>query len=147
MKEKTNWAKKVGLAKIRKLDWTLVDVLVMKEMINSYNHANQYVKLKGRQINIGKGVARIFGLSRKGIVPIGRESYNPIVVTYFIGDEHEHYIPRLSYLIAKTYGKRKVAKQEALIEIMSFIQKNKLALGALISTMLVAEKEEMNYAT
>jgi hypothetical protein len=42
--------------------------------------------LKGRQIKVGKGVARIFGLSHKRIVPIGRESYNPIVVTYFIGD-------------------------------------------------------------
>jgi hypothetical protein len=42
-------------------------------------------------------VARIFGLSYKGIVPIGKESYNPIVATYFIGDEHEHYIPHSSY--------------------------------------------------
>jgi hypothetical protein len=40
MKEKTNWAKKVGLARIRKLDWTLADELVMKEMISNYNHAN-----------------------------------------------------------------------------------------------------------
>jgi hypothetical protein len=47
-------------------------------MIGSYNYVDQYVKLKGKQINVGKGVARIFGLSRKGIVPIGRESYNPM---------------------------------------------------------------------
>jgi hypothetical protein len=40
MKEKANWAKKVGLVGIRKLDWTLVNELVMKEMISSYNHAN-----------------------------------------------------------------------------------------------------------
>jgi hypothetical protein len=66
-------------------------------------------------------MVRIFGLSCKGIVPIGRESYNLIVVTYFIGDEHEHYIPHSNYLIAKTYGKRKVAKLEALTKIMSFI--------------------------
>jgi hypothetical protein len=51
-------------------------------------------------------VARIFGLYCKGIVPIGKESYNPIVATYFIGGEHEHYIPRSNYLIAKVYGKR-----------------------------------------
>ncbi len=61
MKEEKDWAKKVGLAKIKKLDWTLVDELVVKEMINIYNHANQYVKLKGRQINVGEGMARIFG--------------------------------------------------------------------------------------
>jgi hypothetical protein len=40
MKEEANWAKKVGLARIRKLNWTLVDELVMKEMINSYNHVD-----------------------------------------------------------------------------------------------------------
>jgi hypothetical protein len=71
-----------------------VDEPIVKEMISNYNHADQYVKLKGRQIDVGEeGVARIFGLSREGIIPIGRESYNPIVATYFIGDEHEHYIP------------------------------------------------------
>ncbi len=74
---------------------TLVDELVVKEMVNNYNHANQYVKLKGRQNDEAKGVARIFGLSRDGVVPIGRESYNLIVATCFIGNEHEHYIPHL----------------------------------------------------
>jgi hypothetical protein len=49
-------------------------------------------------------------------------------------------------LIAKTNGKRKVAKLEALMEIMSFKQRNKFALGALISTMLVAKKEKVNWA-
>jgi hypothetical protein len=39
MKEKVDWAKKIGLAKIRKLDWSLVDEQVVKEMINNYNHA------------------------------------------------------------------------------------------------------------
>ncbi len=68
----------------------------MKEMINSYKHADQYVKLKGRQIDVGKeGMARIFGLSCEKIVPIRKESYNPIVAAYFIGYEHEHYIPCL----------------------------------------------------
>jgi hypothetical protein len=147
MKEEINWANKVRLAKIKKPNSTLLDELVEKEMISSYNHANQYVKLKGKQINVGKGVARIFGLSYEGIVPIGRENYNPIIATYFIKDEHEHYIPCLGYLIAKTNGKRKVAKLEALMEIMSFKQRNKFALGALISTMLVAEKEKVNWAT
>ncbi len=78
----------------------------MKEMVNNYNHANQYVKLQGKQIDLG-GVARIFCLSHEGVVPIGRESYNPIVATCFMGDEHEHYIPRLGYLIAKVNGKQK----------------------------------------
>jgi DNA-binding XRE family transcriptional regulator len=71
-----------------------VDEPIVKKMINSYNHADQYVKLKRRQIDLGEErMARILCLSREGIVPIGRESYNPIVATYFIGDEHEHYIP------------------------------------------------------
>ncbi len=67
-----DWAKKVRLAKIKKLDWTLVDELIVKEMISSYDHADQYVELKGKQINIGEGMAMIFVLSREGIVPIGR---------------------------------------------------------------------------
>jgi hypothetical protein len=46
----------------------------MKEMINNYNHANQYVKLKGRQIDIGEGVVNFFGLSCEDIIPIGIES-------------------------------------------------------------------------
>jgi phage gp37-like protein len=78
----------------------------MKEMVNSYNHANQYVKLKGRQIDVREeGVAKKFGLSHEGVVLIGRESYNPIVATYFTGDEHEHNIPCSGYLIAKADGK------------------------------------------
>ncbi len=67
-----DWAKKERLAKIKKLDWTLVDELIVKEMIGSYDHADQYVELKGKQINIGEGMAMIFVLSREGIVPIGR---------------------------------------------------------------------------
>jgi hypothetical protein len=102
-----DWAKKIGLAQIRKLDWTPIDEPIVKEMVNSYNYANQYVKLKGRQMDI-KGVARICGLSHEGVVPIGRESYNPIVAIYFIKDEHEHYIPCLRYPIAKANGRRKV---------------------------------------
>ncbi len=47
MKEKANWAKKVGLAKIRKLDWTLVDEPVVKELIISYNRVDQY-QLEGK---------------------------------------------------------------------------------------------------
>ncbi len=40
-------------------------------MVGSYNNANQYVKLKGRQIDIKeKGVARIFGASHEGVVLI-----------------------------------------------------------------------------
>jgi hypothetical protein len=43
MKEEVEWAKKVVFAQIKKLYWTLVDELVVKEMVNSYNHAKQYV--------------------------------------------------------------------------------------------------------
>jgi hypothetical protein len=32
MKEEINWGKKIGLAIIKKLDWTLVDELVVKEV-------------------------------------------------------------------------------------------------------------------
>jgi hypothetical protein len=75
-------------------------------------------------------VARI--LSHEGIVPIGKESYNPIVATYFIGDEHEHYIPCLGYLITKADGRRKVTILEALTKIVSFRQGNQFNPGALI---------------
>jgi hypothetical protein len=116
MKEKVNWVKKVRHDQIRKLNWILGDELVMKEMVSSYNHVNQYVKLKGKQIDVGKeGVARSFGLSHEGVVQIGKESYNLIVATYFTGDEHERYISLSRYLIAKTNGKHKVARLEALI--------------------------------
>ncbi len=142
MKQEANWAKKVTFVEIKKLDWTLVDELVVKEMISNYNHADQYVKLKGRQINAREGVARVFGLSHKEIVPIGRESYNPIVATYLIGNEH--YVPCLRYLIAKTYGKQKVVRLEALMNFFFFRQGNKFALGVLISTMLAAKKDEVN---
>jgi hypothetical protein len=40
MKEEENWAKKVGLAKIRKLYWTFIDESIARDMVNSYNHAN-----------------------------------------------------------------------------------------------------------
>ncbi len=93
MKEEENWAKKVGLAKIRKLYWTFIDESIARDMVNSYNHANQYVKLKGRQIDMGEeGVANFFGLFHERVAPTRRESYNPIVATYFICDEHEHYV-------------------------------------------------------
>jgi hypothetical protein len=95
---------------------TFVDELVVRDMVSSYNHANQYVKLKGRQIDMGEeGVEIFLGLSHEGVVPIGKESYNPIVATYFIGDEHEHYIPHSRYLIAKGDDKQKVARLEALM--------------------------------
>jgi 1,4-dihydroxy-2-naphthoyl-CoA synthase len=82
----------------------------VKEMIRSYNCADQNVRLKGRQINVGEGMARIFVLSYERIVPIGRESYNLVVATYFIGDEHEHYILCSCYLIAKADGRWKVTR-------------------------------------
>jgi hypothetical protein len=45
-------------------------------MVNNYNNANLYVKLKGRQIDIKEeGVARIFGLSHEKVVLISRKSY------------------------------------------------------------------------
>jgi hypothetical protein len=62
--------------------------------------------MKGRQIDVGEeGVARI--LSHEGIVPIGKESYNPIVATYFIGDEHDTtYRVQDTLLPKQTVGKR-----------------------------------------
>jgi hypothetical protein len=87
--------------------------------------------LKGRQIDVGQeGVARI--LSHEGIVPIGKESYNLIVATYFIRDEHEHYIPCSRNLITKADGRRKVTRLDALTEIMSFRQGNKFDPSSLI---------------
>jgi hypothetical protein len=70
---------------------------------------------EGRQIDEG-GVAIIFCLSHEGVVPIGRESYNPIVATCFIGDEHEHYIACLGYLIAKADGKQKGSQTRSTYE-------------------------------
>jgi hypothetical protein len=73
MKVEAKWAKKIGLTKIRKLNRTLIDEPIMKEMMNTYNHANQYVKLKGKQINIGEGMGRIFGYPMKGLYQLERK--------------------------------------------------------------------------
>jgi hypothetical protein len=86
-------------------------------------------------------MVRIFALSCERIVPIGRESYNPIVATYVIGNEHEQYIFHLGYRIAKVDGRHKLAIFKALTEIMSFKKGNKFAPGALISTMLATYKD------
>jgi hypothetical protein len=43
MKEEAYWVKKVGLAQIKKLNWTLVDEPIVKEMVSGYNHASPYV--------------------------------------------------------------------------------------------------------
>jgi hypothetical protein len=48
-------------------------------------------------------------------------------------------------MIAKANDKRKVAILEALIEIMSFRQGNKFALGAFVSTIMATKKEEVNW--
>jgi hypothetical protein len=62
--------------------------------------------MKGKQIDVGEaGVARSSGLSHEGVVPIGGKNYNPVVATYFIRDEHEHYILCLGYPIAKANDK------------------------------------------
>ncbi len=101
-------------------------------MISNYNHVDQYVKLKGRQIDVWKEkVTTIFWFIRERIVPIGRKSYNPIVATYFIRNEHEHYIPHSGYLIAKANGRWKVARLEALTKIMFFRQGNKICSSCL----------------
>lgn len=63
---------------------------------------------------------------------------------YLIGNEDEHYILRSRYLIAKVDGRWKVTRLEALMEIMSFKQRNKFAPNALISTMLITKKEKVN---
>jgi hypothetical protein len=72
-----------------------------------------------------------------------KKKLHPIVATYFTRDEHEHYILHSRYLIAKAYGKWKVARLEALTKIMSFKQRNKFAPGALFSKMLATKKERL----
>jgi hypothetical protein len=39
------WAKKVGLALLKKLDWTHINKSLVKELICSFNYDDQYVKL------------------------------------------------------------------------------------------------------
>jgi len=41
------WAKKVGLASLKKLDWTHINEPLVKELICSFNYDDQYVKLQG----------------------------------------------------------------------------------------------------
>jgi hypothetical protein len=74
-----------------------------------------------------------------------KEGYNYIVVTYFGGTYHEHYIPRSRYVITQTYGRLKVGRLKGLMENLTFCQGNTYALGSLVFVMLTVEKELMKW--
>jgi len=63
------WAKKVGLASLKKLDWTHINEPLVKKLICSFNYDDQYVKLQGQQINISEeGIVKVFKLLCKGLM-------------------------------------------------------------------------------
>lgn len=46
--QKEAWAKKVGLALLKKFNWIHINKPLEKELICSFNYDNQYVKLERR---------------------------------------------------------------------------------------------------
>jgi hypothetical protein len=105
------WAKKVGLALLKKIDWTHINEPLAKELICSFNFDNQYVKLQGRQIDIGKeGIVKVIKLPCEGLMARAVEGYNGVVATYFVGFQQDHYIFKLRYLIAQANGKARVRR-------------------------------------
>jgi hypothetical protein len=64
------WAKKVGLASLKKFNWTHINKPLAKELICSFNYDDQYAKLQRQQIDIGKEgiIMKIFKLPCKGLI-------------------------------------------------------------------------------
>ncbi len=83
--QKGAWAKKVGLTSLKKLDQTCINEPLAKELFYSFNYDNQYVKLRGQQINISEeGIAKVFKLPCEGLMAGTQEGYNGVVATYFV---------------------------------------------------------------
>jgi hypothetical protein len=91
----------VGLAPLKKLDWTHINEPMAKELIYSFNYDDRYVKLQGQQINISEeGIVNVFKLPCKGLMARALEWYNGVVATYFVSTQQDHYIIKSGYLIA-----------------------------------------------
>jgi hypothetical protein len=138
--------KKVGLASLKKLDWIHINEPLVKELICSFNDDNQYVKLQGRQIDIGEeGIVKVFKLPCKGLMAGAQEGFDGVDATYFVRTQQDHYVIKSRYLIAQVNGKVRVRRLKTLTEILTFRQSNNFAPGFLVSMMLVAEKELANW--
>ncbi len=85
----------------------------------------------------------VFKLSSEGLMARAWEKYNGVVVAYFIGTQQDHYVRKSRYVIAQVDGKEKVRRLEALMEILTFCQGNKFALGSLDFVMLITKINQL----
>jgi len=56
---------------MKKFDWTSIDELLMKELICNFNYIDQYIKFKGRQVDVGERISQFFELFL-GRIHVGR---------------------------------------------------------------------------
>ncbi len=90
-------------------DCTHINELLAKKLVCSFNYDDQYVKLQGRQIDIGEeGIVKVFKLPWEGLMARTLEGYNGVVATYFVGFQQDHYIFKSGYLSGQSNGKAKV---------------------------------------
>ncbi len=75
---------------------------------------------------------KVFKLPCEGLMAGAWEGYNGVITTYFVGTQQDHYVFKLGYLIAQANKKAKVERLKTLMEILTFCQGNKFALGSLI---------------
>jgi len=58
---------------MKKFDWTSTDELLMKELICNFNYIDQYIKFKGREVDVGEGISQFFELSCEGFMLGGEQ--------------------------------------------------------------------------
>ncbi len=87
---------------MKNFDWNSIDELLMEELIYNFNYIDQYIKLKGWQVDVGKGISQNFELSCEGFMLGGGERYKHDVGTYSDGKKQDHYVPHFVYLIIQT---------------------------------------------
>jgi hypothetical protein len=101
----------VGLASLKKFNWIHINEPMAKELICSFNYEDQYVKLQGQQIDIGKdSTVKVFKLPCEGLMARALERYNGVVATYFVNTQQDHYIIKSGYLIAQANGNTRVRR-------------------------------------
>ncbi len=101
-KEEHAWMVATKLDDFCQLDWNIVDLLVVKEIICGFQDSNVGSVLHGKQISLNfVAIDKIFKLPGKGIVILIRETYNEEWVEYFEGRKDKHYKQDSTYTLAK----------------------------------------------
>ncbi len=108
--EEVKWVEKVILTYFWKMDWTMVDMPFVKEMVCNFCHTTKSTTRKQNKwcVNVEK-LASIFKRFHVRIMVGGKERPNFKIAKYFIGNEEEQvYVWNKGYLIHKTTFKQLV---------------------------------------